>query len=183
VGHSGICERPDVQRETIPTIVFIGRLEAHKRPDEAIRAFEMLREKALPTAILWVIGSGPMEEELRRSAPAGVEFLGRVSQEEKTSRLARAHVLVVTSVREGWGLVVSEAAAVGTPVVAYRVAGLSDSVRAAQGVLTAPNPKQLSFVLQELLATWIQEGLPGVSLGGVIPWNEVAERLLAVLEQ
>jgi glycosyltransferase involved in cell wall biosynthesis/O-antigen/teichoic acid export membrane protein len=182
VGYYGLVERPDVQRETVPTIVFIGRLEAHKRPDEAIRAFELLREKTMPSAKLWVIGSGPMEEELRRSVPDGVEFLGRVSQEEKTSRLARAHVLVVTSVREGWGLVVTEAAAVGTPVVAYRVAGLSDSVRASNGVLTAPNPKQLSFVLQELLGPWVQEGLPAISPGGVIPWSEVAERLLAVSE-
>jgi glycosyltransferase involved in cell wall biosynthesis/O-antigen/teichoic acid export membrane protein len=182
VGHNGHAERPDVQRETVPTIVFIGRLEAHKRPEEAIRAFELLREKAMPTAKLWIIGSGPMEEELRRSVPDGVEFLGRISQDEKTSRLARAHVLVVTSVREGWGLVVTEAAAVGTPVVAYRVAGLSDSVKASNGVLTAPNPKQLSFVLQELLSAWIQEGLPAISPGGVIPWNEVAERLLAVAQ-
>jgi glycosyltransferase involved in cell wall biosynthesis/O-antigen/teichoic acid export membrane protein len=180
VGYNAPVNIPAVSREVDPTIVFIGRLEAHKRPKEAIRAFELLRENAMPTAKLWVIGSGPMEDELRRSQPEGVEFLGWVSQEEKASRLARAHVLIVTSVREGWGLVVTEAASVGTPVVAYRVAGLSDSVRASNGVLTAPNPRQLSFVLQELLAVWIHEGLPTTSPGGVIPWNEVAERLLAI---
>jgi glycosyltransferase involved in cell wall biosynthesis/O-antigen/teichoic acid export membrane protein len=178
VGHSVFNDGPEVPRETVPTVVFIGRLEAHKRPDEAIRAFELLREKVMPTARLWVIGTGPMEEKLRRRAPAGVEFLGWVSQEEKVARLARAHVLIVTSVREGWGLVVTEAAAVGTPVVAYRVDGLSDSVQASNGVLTAPNPKQLSFVLQELLDVWIRDGLPAITPGGVIPWHDVAEKIL-----
>jgi glycosyltransferase involved in cell wall biosynthesis len=165
-------------RETAPTVVFIGRLEAHKRPDDAIRAFQLLRESALPSARLWVIGTGPMEEKLRRNAPAGVEFLGWLSHEEKILRLARAHVVIVTSVREGWGLVVTEAAEVGTPVVGYRVDGVGDSVRASNGVLTAPNPKQLSFVLQELLGSWVLNGFPNVTPGGVIPWREVAERIL-----
>jgi glycosyltransferase involved in cell wall biosynthesis len=177
-GHALVLNRPLVPRESVPTVIFIGRLEAHKRPDEAIKAFELLRDSVMPTAKLWVVGTGPMEEKLRRSAPAGVEFLGWLSQEEKSLRLARAHVLIITSVREGWGLVVTEAAAAGTPIVGYRVDGLSDSLRASNGVLTAPNPKQLSFVLQELLGPWIRDGLPDTSPGGVLPWNEVASRIL-----
>jgi glycosyltransferase involved in cell wall biosynthesis len=181
-GCGSMPNRPQVPREAEPTVVFIGRLEAHKRPDEAIHAFRLLRETSMPTAKLWVIGTGPLEERLRRNAPDGVEFLGWLTEEEKILRLARAHVLIVTSVREGWGLVVTEAAEVGTPVVAYRVDGLGDSVRASNGVLTAPNPKQLSFVLKELLATWLQSGLPDVTPGGVIPWQEVAERILYFAE-
>ena len=178
-GHHSIEGRPNVPRETRPTVVFVGRLSANKRPKDAIQAFGQLR-KTMPTAVLWVIGTGPMEDELRMSAPEGVQFLGKISAEEKSERLARAHVLIVTSVREGWGLVVTEAAAVGTPVVAYDVAGLSDSARASSGVLSAPNPKELSSVLQEFLSTWIRDGLPDISPGGVIPWSEVAERILAL---
>ena len=177
-GHGSFVRRPDVPRESEPTIVFIGRLEAHKRPNDAVQAFELLRHRKMPTARLWVIGTGPMEKKLQRSAPPGVEFLGRVSPEEKLVRLARAHVLIVTSVREGWGLVVTEAAAVGTPVVAYRVDGLNNSVVASNGVLTAPTPRQLSFVLQELLELWMRDGFPEVNPGGVIPWDEVATRIL-----
>jgi glycosyltransferase involved in cell wall biosynthesis len=134
----------------------------------------------MPTAVLWVIGTGPMEDALRMSAPEGVQFLGKISPTEKIERLARAHVLILTSVREGWGLVVTEAAAVGTPTIAYNVAGLRDSVRASNGMLSAPNPKELSSVLQECLSTWMRDGVPDVSPGGVIPWSEVAERVLAV---
>jgi glycosyltransferase involved in cell wall biosynthesis len=55
----------------------------------------------MPTAVLWMIGTGPMEDELRMSAPDGVQFLGKISATEKIERLARAHVLILTSVREG----------------------------------------------------------------------------------
>jgi len=178
VGFRSLGERPNVPREPRPTVVFVGRLSANKRPEDAIRAFELLRE-TMPTAVLWMIGSGPMEDKLRLSAPEGVQFLGKLSESQKIERLARAHVLIMTSVREGWGLVVTEAAAVGTPVIAYDVAGLSDSVRASNGVLSAPNPKELSSVLQEFLSTWVRDGLPEISPGGVISWSEVATRILA----
>ena len=179
VGFRSAGERPDVSREDRPTIVFVGRLAANKRPEEAIQAFELLR-KTMPTAVLWVIGSGPMEDKLRLSAPEGVQFLGKLSESQKIERLARAHVLIVTSVREGWGLVVTEAAAVGTPAIAYDVAGLRDSVRASNGVLSAPNPKEFSSVLQEFLSTWVRDGMPDISSGGVNTWSEVANRVLAV---
>ena len=51
---------------------------------------------------------------------------------------ARAHVLVATSVREGWGLNVSEAAACGTPAIGYSVPGLVDSIPASGGALVEP---------------------------------------------
>ena len=177
-GHDSMGEPPDLPRETRPTMVFVGRLSANKRPNEAIQAFRLLRE-SMPTAVLWVIGTGPMEDQLRMSAPEGVQFLGRISPSEKLERLARAHVLIVTSVREGWGLVVTEAASVGTPTIAYNVAGLSDSVRASNGILSAPNPKDLSSSLYAFLSTAFRDGLPPVSPGGVIPWSEVAARILA----
>jgi glycosyltransferase involved in cell wall biosynthesis len=179
VGHHPLQERPELPRETKPTIVFVGRLSANKRPDEAIRAFGLLR-KTMPTAKLWVIGTGPMEDELRMSAPEGVQFLGKISPTEKIERLARAHVLILTSVREGWGLVVTEAASVGTPTIAYDVAGLRDSVRASNGVLTDSGPTQLSSALEECLSTWLRDGLPDVSPGGVVSWSEVAASVLAI---
>jgi glycosyltransferase involved in cell wall biosynthesis len=168
---------PDVVRESQPTVVFVGRLEEHKRPRDAIRAFEILHA-VMPSAILWVIGTGPLEDELRHTAPEGVVFLGKVSPAEKISRLARAHVLIATSVREGWGLVVTEAASVGTPTIAYDVAGLRDSVRASNGKLTKESPEALALALHHFLNSWTHEGFPSVTPGGVVPWSEVARRIL-----
>jgi glycosyltransferase involved in cell wall biosynthesis len=51
--------------------------------------------------------------------------------------MARAHGLLVPSVREGWGLVVVEANSVGTPAVGYEVAGLRDSIRSGETGLLA----------------------------------------------
>ena len=70
-----------------PTVVFLGRLIAAKRPDDAVDAFRILRA-AVPDARMWVIGDGPRLDELRRANPPGVELLGYVSQEERTRRLA-----------------------------------------------------------------------------------------------
>jgi glycosyltransferase involved in cell wall biosynthesis len=166
-------------REARPTVVFIGRLEAHKRPQEAIRAFSILHQQD-PRAVMWIIGTGPMEAQLRKSAPPGVQFLGSVSHVEKFERLQRAHVLIATSVREGWGLVVSEAAAVGTPTIAYDVAGLRDSVSASCGTLTAPKPDALGRALCEYFKTIPESGVPKVSAGGILDWGQVADMILGV---
>ncbi len=181
IGQNPWNSHPNVPRESRPTVIFVSRLESHKRPIEAIRAFEVL-QKSMPDAVMWIVGSGPLEDNLRRLAPEGVVFLGKVSPERKLERLARAHVLVATSVREGWGLVVSEAASVGTPSITYDVAGLRDSVRASGGFLTASDPMHLGNALQEYLKIWLRDGIPAVSPHGVIPWEEVARRILLEAE-
>lgn len=167
------------RKESVPTVVFIGRLSANKRPDHAIRAFGLVRQE-LPGAQMWVIGAGPEEARLRRLAGPGVAFLGRVSEEEKRERLARAHALVVTSVREGWGLVVTEAAAVGTVAIGYDVPGLRDSIRASGGVLTRPAPAALADGLADLLSSVAAGTGPRAEPAGVVSWGEVAARILTM---
>jgi glycosyltransferase involved in cell wall biosynthesis len=138
---------PDVGKEARPTVVFLGRLVAMKRPQHAIEALGILR-RAVPDAELWVIGDGPLQLD----ANEGVTFLGRLEHNEVLERLARAHVLVATSVREGWGLNVSEAAACGTPSIGYAVPGLVDSVPASGGALVEPTPGALAARLRDFFA-------------------------------
>ncbi len=132
---------PSVTKAPPPTIAFVGRLSPNKRPDHAIEAFRLLR-KSIPDAQMWVIGDGPMLLQLIRSAPEGVTFFGRVDNELRSRLVCTAHVLIATSVREGWGLVVTEAAALGTPTVAYDVPGLRDSVTASGGVLVKESSRR-----------------------------------------
>ena len=169
---------PELEKEPAPTIVFLGRLVGMKRPDHAIRAFAVLRER-FPDARLWVIGRGPLERRLRRAAPAGVEFLGGVSVEERTRRLARAHVLVATSVREGWGMNVSEAAQVGTPAIAYAVPGLVDSVALADGMLVEPTPAALGAAL----VSFFSGDTTLVPTHAVGTWDDVADAIEAELRK
>lgn len=174
--------RPDVPKERTPTVVFVGRLASNKRPGDAIEAFALLRE-SVPDARLWVIGSGPELERLRAKTPPGVIFHGRVDEATKRDLLARAHLLVVTSVREGWGLVVDEAAAMGTPTVAYDVAGLRDSTLAAGGVLVSPSPSVLGETLARLLAAPSRRSSTRPITSGATTWPAVARSVLAAAER
>lgn len=165
-------------RESVPTLLFVGRLSANKRPDHAIAAFKLV-QRQLPGAQMWVVGSGPLGRTLAEMAPADVTFFGHVQEHEKCSLMEKADVLVVTSVREGWGMVVSEAASLGTPTIGYKVDGLIDSIEAAGGYLVEQSPKALADEIVRRIPD-IRSRIPERRSTGTLPWSEVAERILAV---
>lgn len=169
---------PAAAKEAKPTIVFLGRLVAMKRPEHAIEAFRLVSQRC-PAARLWMIGDGPLLARLRSNAPPGVAFMGHIALDELRDRLARAHVLVSTSVREGWGLNVSEAAACGTPTIAYSVPGLVDSVQASGGALVDPSSAALGRALVDFFAGRLQLE----ARGSTVPWSEVANAVEQRLEQ
>jgi glycosyltransferase involved in cell wall biosynthesis len=81
-----------------------------------------------------------------------ITYKGRVTLSEKRHLMERAHLLLVTSVKEGWGLVVSEANSQGTPAVVYDADGLRDSVKHRKtGLVTDPNPEALAAAAIKLL--------------------------------
>jgi glycosyltransferase involved in cell wall biosynthesis len=130
---------------------------------------------------MWFVGEGPMRASLERAAPDGTVFFGRVPEAEKRDLMRRSHALVVTSVREGWGLVVSEAAQQGLRSVAYDVPGLRDSVPAADGLLTLPTPAALASALvgewsDRAHLTWT----PPLDIG-TKPWADVADEVLGAI--
>lgn len=135
-------EVPDVlaaRRETAePTALFVGRLEravAYKGVDVLLAAWPTVTD-AVPAARLRVVGDGDNRAALAESAPGGVEFLGRVSDDELAELRASSWVSCFpTRVQlegepqgEGLGLVALEAMASGMPLVASSVGGLSDIV-------------------------------------------------------
>jgi len=178
-GMDQIDHLPPIEHDSVPTVLFVGRLTANKRPADAIEAFRLLLRN-IPTARMWIIGTGPMEHRLRRSAPSGVEFFGRVSESEKREKLARSSVLIVTSVREGWGLVVTEAAQYGTISVGYDVPGLRDSIAASGGLLVPPSPEQLSSAIEVVLREKSDVVRSRVNPNGVTPWVSVAQQILEI---
>ena len=121
------------EKEGKPTVLFVGRLKKAKKPDDALKAFKIVKDE-IPEAKLWIVGGGYLMEKLKNMAsemfPNSVDitFFGKQSTAKKLELMSRAHVLLVPGVREGWGLVVTEASAMGTPSVAYDVPGLRDSV-------------------------------------------------------
>jgi glycosyltransferase involved in cell wall biosynthesis len=116
------------EKEVFPVVVYVGRLKRAKRPDHAVRAFGIVKEK-VPEAELWIVGDGYFRKDLEKMAGSGVKFFSGLSDVERRERVKRSWVLVNPSVREGWGLNVVEANALGAPCVAYDVHGLRDSVK------------------------------------------------------
>jgi glycosyltransferase involved in cell wall biosynthesis len=139
-------------KEQNPTIIFIGRLKKAKLPHHALKAFRLIKRE-IPEAKMWVIGDGYMLDELRNSKIEDVIFYGHVSNELKFQLLSKAHLVLAPGVREGWGLVVTESNAMGTPVIAYNVPGLRDSVKDKEtGVLLKDNsPENLAHAALSLL--------------------------------
>lgn len=141
-----------------PTLLGLGAMRAMKRTLDQVSAFE-LAKKQLPDLQLKLAGSATGaygERVLARIAASpykdDIEYCGRVTAEEKLRLMQRSHALLSTSVREGWGLVVTEAASQSTPAVVYDAHGLRDSVRNNQtGVVTAANPAALADGVISLL--------------------------------
>jgi glycosyltransferase involved in cell wall biosynthesis len=141
---------PQVTKEMVPTFLYIGRLSPSKRVADVIKAFSFFRHESFGK--LWIAGDGPATYirylyslAMRIGVSGDIQFLGKVSDEGKYSLMARAHALLLASAREGWGLVVTEANACGTPAVVYDVPGLRDSVRHGEtGIVVRPSPKALA---------------------------------------
>jgi glycosyltransferase involved in cell wall biosynthesis len=115
------------RRDPVPNLCVLGRLVPHKRVEHALTTVARLREDH-PDVRLTVVGEGWWSDELRAAAGAlgvedRVEFLGHVDDEAKHRALARAWVLLTPSLKEGWGLCITEAASHGVPAVAYATAG------------------------------------------------------------
>ncbi|MEU8135601.1 glycosyltransferase family 4 protein [Streptodolium elevatio] len=173
--------RPSVPREVRPTLAHVGRLSAVKQIDQLFDAFTLLKRE-IPTTRLWLVGDGPEYARLRRIAPQGVNFHGRVPGAVRDQLVARAHALVCTSIREGWGRVVDEAAAMGTPAIGYANPGLLDSIPAAGGVLVSPDPRSLAVGLVEHLPAWAEAPSPEGWRGGAVPWDDVADAVWSACE-
>jgi glycosyltransferase involved in cell wall biosynthesis len=139
-------------KEPNPIIVFVGRLKRAKLPHHALHAFSLIK-KEMPEAKMWVIGDGYMRKQLEKHRIKDVKFFGLVPNEKKNELISKAHLLLVPAVREGWGLVVTEANAMGTPVIGYDVPGLRDSIKDGEtGTLVKENsPSALAAAAIALL--------------------------------
>jgi len=112
-------------------LAVVSRLAPNKRVAECLRTLAALRQRGL-AATLQVVGSGENEAALKQLSAQlqltdCVTFTGPLPEAEKDAILRAAHFLLHTSIREGWGLNVIEANAMGTPAAVYPVEGLIES--------------------------------------------------------
>jgi len=141
-----------------PTVLFLGRHEPRKGLELLLQAFDAL-DPAVPEGpgggpVLWIAGDGPQTPSLRRLHPGSdrVRWLGVLSEEEKVRRLVAADVLCAPSIGgESFGMVLVEAMAAGTAVVASDIDGYRDAA-GGHAVLVPPgDARALSRALSEVL--------------------------------
>lgn len=167
-----------------PAILFVGRHEPRKGLEVLIEAFTGLEGDAA----LWVAGEGPETKRLQAGAPPEVQWLGRISDLELARRLRAAAVFCAPSRHgESFGVVLLEAMAAGTPVVASDIAGYRDVARAGrEAVLVEPGDagalrRALRRVLDDrALAAELVEA--GAARAAGFSMERLAERYLALYE-
>ena len=118
-------------------LAFVGQAVERKGLPILLRAFEALREHV--PAELVIVGAGQEDVEPLLLDPCGVTVLGKVSDAERTEALAAADLLCAPSLGgESFGMVLTEAFAAGTPVVASDIPGYRDVVRDGTDGLLVP---------------------------------------------
>jgi len=175
-------------------IVVLGRITPSKRIDHVIRALALGSRSSLSATRLIVVGGGDerVKTALQRLAASlglgdRVIWEGYADEETKRRILRSARAIVMTSAREGWGLVVSEANLAGTPAVVYDIPGTRDSVVDGQtGVRCAPSPASLSASLSALIASPVRyERLSRAAqtFARTLTWDATVDAAEAVLRR
>ncbi len=138
-----------------PTVLFIGRHEERKGLATLLEAVPDLPDDTR----VWVAGVGPQTDELRaRHRDPRIEWLGRIDDDERDRRIAGASVFCAPSLGgESFGVILLEAMAAGTPVVASSIPGYAKVATAADGVPAAElvaegDPVALGAALNRVLA-------------------------------
>lgn len=136
--HNGANNKhlKDINRkEKKTTITYLGAISKDKGIEDALKVFSLLKQKNNDFQF-WVIGKSDTTylsylniQVKQLGIEDNIKFWGYVSEDQKNSLLARSYLLINPSIREGWGLVVIEAARMGTPTVGYNVPGLRDSIK------------------------------------------------------
>ncbi|MGD0314176.1 MAG: glycosyltransferase family 4 protein [Acidimicrobiales bacterium] len=139
-----------------PFVVAVGRLVPVKRFAWFVEAMLALKVRQ-PRLRAMIVGEGYERPELEaRIADAGAgewfSLPGRVNDAELVQLYRRAWLVGSTSVREGWGMTITEAAACGTPAVATRIAGHEDAVIEGESGLLATSVPELVEASESILA-------------------------------
>ncbi|MBK5232614.1 MAG: flippase-like domain-containing protein [Thermoleophilia bacterium] len=171
-------------------VLFIGRAEERKGLPVLLRAFDALKDQ-VPTR-LGIIGTDRSEVRRMLTDPDledHIDFHGRASSEELWHQLHKADVLCAPSLSgESFGMILTEAFAAGTPVIASGIAGYSDVVTDGHdGVLVPPgDPQRLAEELQRAYLEperTLRMGRAARESSKRYAWEHVAEEVIGVYER
>jgi len=142
---AGIPDRVGSWNGPGPTYLCVSALVPYKRVELAVRAMAGRRGRLI------VVGEGPDRDRLAGFAPANVDLLGRLADNE-VDRLYAACDAVIHPAIDDFGIVPVEALAAGRPVVAFAEGGAADTIRDGEGgvVFGEATPTSLAAALDRL---------------------------------
>jgi len=179
---------PGGRRSAHPLVVAVGRLVPVKNFRRLIEILARVHEK-IPDLEAVIVGEGyersSLEARLRElRADTYVHLPGRIGGDELVDLYRRAWVLASTSIREGWGMTVSEAAACETPAIATRIVGHSDAIDHGLTGLLAGRDDEFERHIEALLCDPMLRrrlGLAAAGRAASLTWEATAKGTLAAL--
>lgn len=182
---------PERQGTPEPILLYLGRLKKYKGIELPLLAMPRILER-VPGAQYWIVGEGDYRRALEKRILASglgdrVRLFGYRSGREKLDLLGKSRVLVYTSPKEGWGLSVIEANAMGVPAVASDSPGLRESVRDGETGFLVPHGDvpALAERLSRLLSDdqlWFRMGQAGMQWASRFNWDRMAEETEDLIE-
>jgi len=178
-------------KASYPYVLCLGRIKRYKNLDQILETVKLVAEEVSGVK-LSIAGKGDedvikdLEGSIRKMGlESTVEFHGEIKEEEKVKMLQKAWVCVTASRREGWGITVVEAAACGTPTVAYDVKGLRDSIINGETGLLAPygDKESLSKLITDVLTDDLLRrrlSQRAVNWSKRFDWDETAKQTLEI---
>ena len=185
--------RPGCDRKSpTPLVGYVGRIKRYKSVEHLILAMKRVIQE-IPNARLLIVGDGDNLDELKKISSENqltdkVDFSGYVSEQQKIKYFNQMWVSVNPSPKEGWGIVVIEANACGTPVIAADSPGLRDSVMHGQTGLLYPygNIDKLAETIIYLLKNRAEQqrlSEEAVKWAQQFDWENSAEKTLQLIEK
>ncbi|NJE07945.1 glycosyltransferase family 4 protein [Thermococcus sp. M39] len=158
-------------------ITFIGALRHYKSPETVLKLAEVF-----PDEKFLIVGDGPLRNILEEKAPPNVQFLGYRGDIENI--LSKTKILILPSKREGFGLVIIEANALGVPVIGRKVGGIPELIVEGKNGVTFKNFEELIEKFQEMLNLKKQRkmGTIGKRLSKKYTWKEIARKIEEIYE-
>lgn len=123
----GIINKPryePISRNYRKRFLFIGRLSKEKNVNFLVDIFNNLNDYTLT-----IIGTGPLEKELRNKAKSNISFLGQINNNVLKEHFFNNDILILPSIKETWGLVVEEALFFGMPVIVSSSCGVCELIK------------------------------------------------------
>ncbi len=194
---NGVSEiREPGKRYPRPTVCFVGRLMPQKRVGDLLDALALLQQNEnkkkkeknkIKNLRCIIVGTGPEEEKLKQHVQQrglkNVEFRGFVKEQEKVHEIMqKSHVLCHPSILEGFGMVLIESAAQGTPYVCSDIDVFKEVTRNGRGGLLSEqkNPRDLAEKIRHLLTNkklFAQKVKEARVLAQDYHWNRLAAQV------